>query len=290
MERAIRAADERLQRFRTEGPETPGRNRVNEERTFLEHEAARLLQIQPEWRLPSADPVPGKIEFTTESPSSSSVRARFLSPEPVDPALRTDVQLNPRRALDRARDFVSELDRCIQARPAEEARAQDFRFMLQGLGISELFTVSGYIAGSGEKEVDWKNLPTDVFMTALWGFINNKLVSGAPNLKMRWVRVVFLSETRSASDAVFYYFTPLKDTHGRDPYDATMDRWSYNASWNAATSPIPVAMYTLLTGLECVHGAKIARAAFGLRMAMSATTSFAYFRLRNHYVGENSSR
>ncbi len=296
LEEAVRLAEERLHRFRSAIPDSSpqtGRRLTAQETAFLEHEAARLLRVRAEWRLPSADPLPGEISFTGPSTGTgsgnTSSRARFLAPEPVEAAYRTDVRLRPQTALERARSFVDKIDDCIRSRPPGDARAQDLRFMLQGIGISELFTVTGYIAGSGEKEVDWMNLPTDVFMTALWGVINARTVAGGANLRMRWVRVALMGQARSASDAVYYYFTPLKDTHGRDPLEATTDRWSYNATWNAAMSPVPVALYTLLTGLECLHGEKMAKTAFGIRMATSAATSFAYFRLRNEFVGENSS-
>lgn len=288
LERRLTAAERGLQEFRTErGRRVDDRAPLAaDERLYLRQLAARDLRIDPDWRLPTADPEPGRIDFTGSAPATR--RQRFLMESPSEPAAEAAgrPRLNEETGWSRARSFTRELRECVRHMPPSEARRNEMRYLMTQLGIAEAMTVGAYVAASGSGTVDWKNLPTDIFITAFSSVVGTKFLVGNYPFHVRWFRLFLFSEARSGVDAVIYYATPWKDTHGVPAETAALDRLEFNAVWNLGSPLITVSLYTLLSGLECMYpGTRMAMASTGLRLATAAGTSYVYFRLRNQYTG-----
>lgn len=264
------------------------------DRLLLEELASRELRINPE--LIRAGGRPGEIEFVrpgSGSPYGAAKRKlfaeapadsfEFASRESASAPRHADVE---KSVLDRVSDFFKEMRECVRATPPEVARKNQLRYMFTNLGISEAMTVGGYVVGAGSREVDWKNLPSDMIVAGFSSFVGSRMVMGQGTFLVRWLRMAGFGTGRSGVDAVIYYVTPFKDTHGRPVSEATLDRLEYNLSWNLGTSVIPVSMYALLSGLECIYpGGRMVAASTAIRLAQSAATSVVYFTLRNRLVG-----
>ncbi len=290
LERRLAGAERGLREFRTERSRSLDDRALlkADERLYLRQLAARDLRVDPDWRPPSADPRPGRIDFTGSTPVSR--RQRFLVETSSEPAVEAAARprLHESTGWSRARAFTGELKQCVRNMPPTESRSNEMRYLLTQLGISEAMTVGAYVAASGSGTVDWKNLPTDIFITTFSSVVGTRVLVGNYPFHVRWLRLFLFSEARSGVDAVVYYVTPWKDTHGIPAEVVELDRLEFNAVWILGSPLISVSLYTLLSGLECMYpGARMALASTGLRLATAAGTSYVYFRLRNRYTGRS---
>jgi hypothetical protein len=266
-----------------------------EQKLFLREFAARELRLAPDW-LTEGPLAPGRIEFVPEAPSSGAggpaeARAAFAEGAPRDPAAPDASSEAPATPAERqgvaARvgKLLKDMRSCVESRPAAEAQAAGLRYTLTQLGIDEAMTVTGSVMASGITHMDWKSLPADMVFEAMSSTVGSRIMLRPGPMMVRWFRMEGFGLGQAGADAVLYYVTPLKDTHGVDVTDATVHRLEYNVGWNIAWSPIQVGMYELVTGLDCLYaGTKVTTFTTGLRFVAGLGSNFIYFRIRRHFI------
>jgi hypothetical protein len=297
LEAGLRRTSESVAELRRIQGRRPGEGAplTAEERFLVETLAGRRFRIDAEWRLPVDDPRrTGPIEFYPESGiregAFSGSRQRFLAPEGVIEGFRPSAAAGAFEAeasggTRRISRFFERMKNCRGQMPRPREQEFRLRYLLTSVGISETFTVGSYIITSGEEPIDWKNLSADMLVTALSSAVGTRILMGDSTGWVRWLRITAFGEARAGFDAVYYYLTPIKNTRGKAPERAALERLEFNTMWTAGTSWIPLATYELLSGLECLHpGAKMVAASTGIRLAISAGSSLAYFSLRRRWM------
>jgi hypothetical protein len=265
-----------------------------EERALVEVIAFQRLRLNPAFPLETTGN--GAIRFLPETPGAApNLRQRFLEPASVqDPAshLRPEFATGPQKArgLKWARDRFRSYEQCLRSRPSGEATRRDLTYALESLAIAEGMTLFGYVSAAGSQDIQWKDLPTDLIMTAFSSFTGSRFLGGSTTFRMRWLKVTAFGEARAGIDATVYYLSPLNaSTPSPERFDSAMDRAGFNAKWSATTSVIPVTVYTLFEGMKCLDptsALSINRISRVARLGISAGTSWAYFTLRRSSIGQ----
>jgi hypothetical protein len=269
-----------------------------EQRLILDELASRALQINPRW-VRELDVIPdlsarGGIEFFDEAAfanASRRIREDFLAPmresAPFDDGLRTAVGRESESLMARARGKLNEMERCLETRSSADTAKAQKRWWIQSMFISQGITLVGNVVGS--KEVDWKTLPTDLLVNAVWSYVSSKFLFSSTKFSVQFVRMEAMGQGRSGVDAIVYFVSPLKETHGQDNFTATVDRTEYNAIYNAASPVVTVPLQRLTQGLDCLYqGGKGMVLTTGLRYLQSTATAMVYFHYRSDYVGNGS--
>jgi len=268
-----------------------------EQRLILEEVATRALPINPAFsaeleslpRLSSGR----DITFIDETAGLGARRLRneFLlparEPEAIEAGLRSAHGAQAEGLVARARGKLREMETCLENRSRADTSAAQRRWWLQSFLISQGITVVGNIVGS--KEVDWKTLPTDMLVNAVWSGISARLLFSSSKFSVQFIRMQGLGQARTGVDAVIYYVSPLKETNGMDNFTATVDRTEYNAAYNAISPIVTLPLQRVIQGLDCLYsGGKAYMLTTGLRYLQSTSTAMVYFRLRGDFVGNGS--
>jgi len=204
-----------------------------------------------------------------------------------DDGLRTAVGREPESLMARARGKLNEMERCLETRSSADTAKAQKRWWIQSMFISQGITLVGNVVGS--KEVDWKTLPTDLLVNAVWSYVSSKFLFSSTKFSVQFVRMEAMGQGRSGVDAIVYFVSPLKETHGQDNFTATVDRTEYNAIYNAASPVVTVPLQRLTQGLDCLYqGGKGMVLTTGLRYLQSTATAMVYFHYRSDYVGNGS--
>ena len=200
---------------------------------------------------------------------------------------------NPMLALDDAvaiekrstwqvKGFFQQMHACVKAMPPKQKARQTLITALQQLGVNEAFTVAAYVTGSGGKQIDWVNMPIDMFVGGIASVVEPYLSLGKGAFFQRYIKMAAFGYGKSALEGGIYYFNPLTNTHGHDREDVTLARSGYSASWATANSAIKIKLFDFLLGLQCMYpGAKMTLTNTGIQFAFRAGSSFGYFYLRN---------
>jgi hypothetical protein len=268
-----------------------------EQRLILDEVAARALQVNPAWtRELGSLPDPGArggVEFIDEAAVRAAGRMRetFLQPvresEAFESGLREAVGRESETLLSRAKGKFREMENCLTKRSKEDTAKAQRRWWVQSMVISQGITLAGTIIGS--KEVDWKTLPTDMLVNAVWSYLSSKFLFSSSKFSVQFMRMQAMGQVRSGVDAVVFYVSPLKETNGVDDFTATVDRTEYNTVYNAASPIVTMPLQRLVQGLDCLYsGGKGWVLTTGLRYLQSTSTAMVYFRLRENYVGNGS--
>ena len=187
-----------------------------------------------------------------------------------------------RSLWNRARSFVREMRECRRQQPPTDRNSQRIRYQLSQLGIDQAMTVTGAIVASGIEHVEWRNLPSDLVMESIFSLAGSCVITAASDrVIVRWMRVQGFGFAANTADAMIYWISPVKDTHGESEEEATWRRFRYNVSFNVSWTPISVNLYELFSGLECMYpSGRFATALGGVRLAQSLGVNVVYFRLR----------
>jgi hypothetical protein len=243
--------------------------------------------------------LPGDDVFKPEAPRGyEATREKFLSGKPDseiagdDPADEpVSSEKTPKTAEEKAdavsriRAKLGEMRACVQKRGPEEATSARWRYMLTQWGIDESMLTAGAVTASGFKQMEWKNLPSDIFFDSMSSLVGTRLISAQAPLLVRWFRLGGFGLAQSAVDAVVYFVSPVKDEHGRTDTQATERRFEYNVGWNLAYSPVQLGIYELVSGLSCLYpeSKSLAAGLTAFRLGTSYGSNIAYFRLRRHF-------
>jgi len=261
----------------------PASSAVNEI-IFLERTEQRFLQGYASKNL----------QFANTSHSYLEAKEIFLSSEKE--LTQTTKVFDPFRSIEaistgksatqtatwQAKSFFQEMKACLKSMPKKERRAANTRLILTQLGIAEASTILGYVAGSGGKKVDWKNLPTDMVVSGVSSVVEPFLALHGGSYMMRYIKMVGFGAGKSTFEGVYFYFTPLKDTHGHDPKELAIARSGYSTTWAAGSAVLKLSMFTTLLGLECLFPtAKMKIISQGVQILHRAGSTFGYFYLRN---------
>ena len=272
-------------------------NLSKEQRLILNEVANRALRVNPAWTreleaLPDLS-ARGGVEFIDEAAvrSASRIRENFLQPmresEAFEAGLREAAGKESEGLLARAKGKLSEMENCLSNRSKEDTAKAQRRWWVQSMFISQGITLAGNIIGS--KEVDWKTLPTDMLVNAVWSYVSSKFLFSSSKFSVQFIRMQGVGQVRSGVDAVVFYLSPLKETHGMDDFTATVDRTEYNTIYNAVSPIVTMPLQRLVQGLDCLYsGGKGWVLTTGLRYLQSTSTAMVYFRLRADYVGNGS--
>ena len=270
-------AENRIKNYR------PAASAVNEV-LFLERTEQRFLQ----------EYATSNLQLTTASHSYLEAKELFLTSEKE--FSQTSKVFDPFRSMEalsagksatqtaswQAKSFFQEMKACLKSMPKKERKAANTRLILTQLGIAEASTVLGYVAGSGGKKVDWKNLPTDMVVSGVSSVVEPFLAIHGGSYMMRYIKMVGFGAGKSAFEGVYFYFTPLKDTHGHDPKELALARSGYSTTWAAGSAALKLSMFTTLLGLECLFPtAKMKVISQGVQILHRAGSTFGYFYLRN---------
>jgi hypothetical protein len=268
-----------------------------EQRLILEEIATRALPINPAFSA-ELDSLPrlsaGRdITFIDESAGLGARRLRneFLlparEPEAIEAGLRSAHGAQAEGMVSRARGKLREMETCLENRSRADTSAAQRRWWLQSFLISQGITVVGNIVGS--KEVDWKTLPTDMLVNAVWSGISARMLFSSSKFSVQFIRMQGVGQVRTGVDAVIYYVSPMKETNGMDDLAATVDRTEYNAAYNALSPFVTLPLQRVIQGLDCLYsGGRAYMLTTGLRYLQSTSTAMVYFRLRGDFVGNGS--
>lgn len=299
LERSLQSVEERFKNMpKRRATRKSELELTTEEKLILNKEAALAFELNPKWRLGAADGA-AERELDFFVPRSrrnfNNTREKFLSESP-DPALKDDGAKVPETERVGVRERwtrkLDEMKSCVANRPPSEAAKKNLRFLFRQLLVDEVTTVGGAlgasIVSSGSlDDVDWKKLPQDLVFEAMTSIGDSVIASHPGAFRMTWVRVrrmvawgAIQASVDGAGDAVLYYFEPANpnERDGNRSFAGTGSRLAYNAGWNTLYAPISVALYDLLTGLECIgtRGSIV----FGIQTAASLGLSATYFGLR----------
>lgn len=266
-----------------------------DESLLLRSMASRELRFNPEWSLDAAER--GPIPFF-ESETRRGLRAaeaEFRAGGEHDPAFERIEPLTRRQAISARRKLENYLERmrgCRAGLGPEQMQLSKLKYTLRQLAVDEVMLLGGAaIVGAGSGVVEWKNLPSDLLFEAISSVAGSRLALMPGPLHIRWIRLGgAFGIAQSTTDAVIYYLSPLKETHGRSDADATIARFKYNASFEAASAPIHIALSELFLGLDCLHptgGGHMA--VLGLQLGAGLGIDVAYFGIRGAVMGAKGS-
>jgi len=259
-----------------------------DERLLLRELVIRKLKLNPKWKLGAENRdiflVKNDIHTLFETRSS------FLKKAPT--MLDETLYILPKGARE-VKDLFKRISACLKAQP-KESKSTKFDtklYTLESVLISEAQTITGYIAGAGQKKVDWVNLPTDMMVTGLYSMISTYLTAAPQTpFMVRWFNYVTVSKSRAIADATIYYLNPKTDTHGMDRTQATFERLGFNFTWSFVPSSLyNVPLTHVLTGLLCLNpGSRITRVfTYGSRLGVGFGSSILYFTVRNNLLGSS---
>ncbi len=286
LEQRLADASDLLDDYRAlkQKPGTSGKF-TDEEILMMKQIASRELLINPAWR--------GGMGLLKERPfqfarpklprsTYDELGERFLSEAPAVAPVATAPQ--QKQAHSWVMRNVTGMRDCLKNMPAAQRRSANTLHVLRQLGITETITLTGYVLGAGSKKVDWKNLPTDLIVAGTSSLVGSLVMSKDGTFWVKYIRMLVFGEGRSVYDAIFYYITPVKDTHGLSAEEAMLDRLEFNMAWNIGSPLISISSFTLVRGLECLYPtATMKLVGTGLTMASSLGSSSMYFRMRKAY-------
>jgi hypothetical protein len=186
-----------------------------------------------------------------------------------------------------ARTWFNRLDQCVRSSPRQEQTDRRRFFFLTDLGQSLGITSLGFIAGAGEKEVDWAYLPVDLMLTVFDKLISQRISFRDSPLRVRFLYATFYNEARVAVDLGIYMVWPRdeEELNSAQRLNNAMTRTEWGTLWNAMTTWTSVGLSTILGGLECFSPTPQTRAFIStVRLGNSLSRSYFFYHGRQEYM------
>lgn len=223
-------------------------------------------------------------------PNESSTAQLTEADDLLTPVVESNVEILPegiskQTVWNRTEKFLSEFKQCHSNKPPSARRSTNLHLFFSDLGFSMIRSATGYPLGSaiatGEMEVNWQNLPTDLKMAFINTSIKNTLMIGVTSLPLhvRWISLSLFDTGKTVIDAKLYFIHENSNYYGMKREDATKARLNYNLKWNLLFStPLSLSIFEIVHGLECLYpGGKMQTWTKGIRFVYGNGSSIGYF-------------
>jgi hypothetical protein len=204
-------------------------------------------------------------------------------------------QATPRTLRSQARElgtYFRRLDHCLRSANAEERSRRQRFFFSTDMGISLGATAIGFIAASGERDLDWATLPLDLTLKIAEKWATLRLAFGTQPWRVRYLYGTIVGGARTMVDYALFTVVPsniddLTFRYHSERVPEAQARLLWATGWSGLVGPPSFALDTLLGGWECFSSTPQTRAAITfLRIGNSFAKSYVAYQGREYFYDE----